>query len=63
MKIIVIKTWTNSYGVTYQPSNEVFEMFEDDAIFRGLKSGKLEQYGVQQATTVIKNKFKTKEDK
>jgi len=62
MKIIVIKTWINSYGVTYQPSNEVLDMFEDEAVFKGLKSGVLKQYGVQTAT-VIKNKFKTKEDK
>ena len=53
MKVIVLKTFANSYGKTYKPSMEVLEMWEDNTLFRALADGKLKRYG-EKETRVIK---------
>jgi len=53
MKVIVLKTFTNTYGQTYKPSMEVLEMWEDNHFFRALADGKLKRYD-EKETRVIK---------
>ena len=70
MKVIVLKRYTNEYGVTYEPGPEILNFWTSPHVLRAIADGKLQVYGQEKRVVdpvkgkpVVKTKKVTTKDK